>query len=103
MSGQPHGLPPQHSTQGGSNHYYPDALLPGAEQLSRKEKQRPLARSLSCALDSSIPASCHYSHDSHEVRGRAVLSVESQSRLKPAYYFTFVPDASLHFIHKSYK
>ena len=49
---------------------------------------------LSKVIGDLVTTSCHCSHDVRGIRGRALLTVESDSGLKPAYYFTFVPDAS---------
>ncbi|RAK98702.1 SANT/Myb-like DNA-binding domain-containing protein [Aspergillus ibericus CBS 121593] len=83
------------SDQGGSNHKVPDASFLRTEGPSLKVKKRTLAsRHLSHPLDLSFPASCHCTRDFHEIRGKALLTVASDSGLKTAYFFTFVPDTS---------
>ncbi|KAH8431697.1 uncharacterized protein LDX57_009351 [Aspergillus melleus] len=58
----------------------------------KKKKRRTSTRPLSDPPGSSIPVPCHCSGAIQGVRGSALLTVESNSGLKPAYYFTFVPD-----------
>ncbi|KAI3124182.1 hypothetical protein CBS147326_8411 [Penicillium roqueforti] len=83
------------SDQGTGRHQDPDASFPGTEQLGQKrKKQRPAKRPLPKPPGPSISASCHCSSDIQGVRGSALLTVESNSGLKPAYYLTFVPDTS---------
>ncbi|KAA8642629.1 uncharacterized protein ATNIH1004_011574 [Aspergillus tanneri] len=83
------------SSRGGSgNHGDPDASSPNPERPSRRIKPRAAGKSFSHPLGDSAPASCHCSPDIYGVRGSALLTVQHASRLKPAYYFTFVPDAS---------
>ncbi|KAH1303351.1 hypothetical protein KXX47_008781, partial [Aspergillus fumigatus] len=51
-----------------------------------------MAKPLRHSLGGSDPVPCNYSLTIQEIRGRAILTVES-SGLKLAYYLTFVPDA----------
>jgi hypothetical protein len=44
--------------------------------------------------DTSVPVLSHYSGTIQGVRGSAILTVDTNSGLKPAYFFTFVPDPS---------
>ncbi|KAL5332338.1 hypothetical protein BJX70DRAFT_139164 [Aspergillus crustosus] len=82
------------SSRGGGNHQELDAS--DIERPSQKRKKRRSAtRHPSHFPSPSIPAPCHCSRDVYEVRGNALLTVKSDSGLKPAYYFTFVPDAAL--------
>jgi hypothetical protein len=64
---------------------------PGDVQEATKSK--PTAKSLRHSLGGSDPVSCDCSRAIHKVRRRAILTVES-SEQKPAYYLTFVSDAS---------
>ncbi|KAL4935473.1 hypothetical protein BDV06DRAFT_128306 [Aspergillus oleicola] len=83
------------SSQGARKHQDLDASFPDTEQLGpKRKKRRPAKRPLSNPPGPSIPGPCHCSGDVHGVRGSALLTVDSNSGLKPAYYFTFVPDAS---------
>ncbi|KAH2164613.1 hypothetical protein KXV74_007192, partial [Aspergillus fumigatus] len=59
-----------------------------------EEESKPMAKPLRHSLGGSDPVPCNCSLAIQEVRGRAILTVES-SGLKPAYYLTFVPDAIL--------
>ncbi|KAF4232355.1 hypothetical protein CNMCM6805_010001 [Aspergillus fumigatiaffinis] len=70
-----------------------EVSIPGATRQRPKKKSKPTAKSLHHSLGGSDPVPCNCSRAMQEVRGRAILSVES-SGLKPAYYLTFVPDAS---------
>jgi hypothetical protein len=63
------------------------------QPCQRRKKRRPSIRPFSDPSDSSIPVSSHYSGAIQGVRGSA-LTVESNSGLKPAYFFTFGPDPS---------
>ncbi|KAL2812774.1 hypothetical protein BDW59DRAFT_167736 [Aspergillus cavernicola] len=83
------------SDQGTGKHQDPVVSFPDTEQLGQKvKKRRPAKRPLSKPPGPSIPASCRCSGDIHGVRGSALLTVNSNSGLKPAYYLTFVPDTS---------
>ncbi|KAJ6104865.1 hypothetical protein N7486_003554 [Penicillium sp. IBT 16267x] len=64
------------------------------QPCQKRKKRRPSIRPFSDPSDSSIPISSHYSGAIQGVRGSALLTVESNSGLKPAYFFTFVPDPS---------
>ncbi|KAH1350782.1 hypothetical protein KXV22_008410 [Aspergillus fumigatus] len=81
------------SSRGGDNHQDPETPFAGANRHRSKKKPKSTAKSLRHPLGNSNPVSCDYSRAIHEVRGRAILTVESSGQ-KPAYYFTFVPDAS---------
>jgi hypothetical protein len=70
-----------------------EVLIPSTTQQRLKKKSKPTAKSLRHSLGGSDLVLCNYSHAMQEVRGRAILSVES-SRLKPAYYLIFIPNAS---------
>ncbi|RAK96548.1 SANT/Myb-like DNA-binding domain-containing protein [Aspergillus ibericus CBS 121593] len=72
-----------------------DVPFPNTERPSQKrQKRRPANKLHHSPQGPSIPASCHCSGDIRGLRGSAFLTVESSSGLKPAYYFTFVPDTS---------
>ncbi|KAK1146190.1 hypothetical protein N8T08_003280 [Aspergillus melleus] len=75
------------------NHHDGNATFYDTEQPGQKrKKRRPSIRPLSDPPDASIPVSCHCSGAIQGVRGSAFLTIESNSSLKPAYYFTFVPN-----------
>ncbi|KAH1391647.1 hypothetical protein KXV70_006897 [Aspergillus fumigatus] len=57
-----------------------------------EEESKPMAKPLRHSLGGSDPVPCNCSLAIQEIRGRAILTVES-SGLKLAYYLTFVPDA----------
>ncbi|KAB8067349.1 hypothetical protein BDV29DRAFT_186331 [Aspergillus leporis] len=71
----------------------PEVSIPGATQQHQKKKSKLTAKPLRHSLGGSDPVPCNCSLAIQEVRGRAILTVESTG-LKPAYYLTFVPDAS---------
>ncbi|KAJ5566728.1 uncharacterized protein N7459_010110 [Penicillium hispanicum] len=83
------------SRRGTGNHQDGNTTFYDTEQPRQKrKKRRPSIRSLSDPSDFSVPVSTHCSGAIQDVRGRALLTVESNSGLKPAYFFTFVPDPS---------
>ncbi|KAF4232360.1 hypothetical protein CNMCM6805_010006 [Aspergillus fumigatiaffinis] len=81
------------SSRDGDNHQDPEVSSPGATQQRPKKKSKPTAKSLRHSLDGSDPVPCDCSRAMHKAHGRAILTVESSGQ-KPAYYLTFVPDAS---------
>jgi hypothetical protein len=70
-----------------------EVSISGATRQRPRKKSTPTAKPLRHSLGGSDPVPCNCSLAIQEVRGRAILTVES-SGLKPAYYLTFVPDAS---------
>ncbi|KAJ5537460.1 hypothetical protein N7494_006939 [Penicillium frequentans] len=64
------------------------------QPCQKRKKRKPSIRPLSDPSDSSTPVSCHCPGAIQGIRGSALLTVESNSGLKPAYFFTFVPDPS---------
>ncbi|KAJ5533359.1 hypothetical protein N7494_009911 [Penicillium frequentans] len=64
------------------------------QPYQKRKKRIPSIRPLSDPSDSSTPLSCHCPGAIQGIRGSALLTVESDSGLKPAYFFTFVPDPS---------
>ncbi|RAL09460.1 uncharacterized protein BO97DRAFT_416938 [Aspergillus homomorphus CBS 101889] len=84
------------SGQASINRNSPDAFSRRTEgSISKMKKTRtPALRRVSRPSEGSIPASCHCTRDIHGIRGNALLTVVSDSGVKPAYYFTFVPDTS---------
>jgi hypothetical protein len=80
------------SSRGADDPQDPEVSISGATR-QRPKKPKPTATSLRHSLGGSEPVPCNCSRAMQEVRGRAILTVES-SGLKPAYYLTFVPDAS---------
>lgn len=83
------------SGRGTGNHQDGNTTFYDTEQLCQKrKKRRPSIKPLSDPSDSSTPVSCHCPGAIQGVRGSALLTVESNSGLKPAYFFTFVPDPS---------
>ncbi|KAE8339690.1 hypothetical protein BDV24DRAFT_165017 [Aspergillus arachidicola] len=81
------------TSSGGNDHQDSEVSIPDAARQRPKKKQKPRLKSPRHPLGALDPRSSHRSRAIHEVRGRAILTVES-SGLRPAYYFTFVPDAS---------
>ncbi|KAB8254130.1 hypothetical protein BDV32DRAFT_155524 [Aspergillus pseudonomiae] len=77
----------------GNDYRDPEVSIPDATRQRPKEKPKSRMKPLRHSQGGSDPVPCHRSRAIHEVRGRAILTVES-SGLRPAYYFTFVPDAS---------
>lgn len=79
----------------GTNNYQDDYTIYDTEQScpKRNKRRRPIRPRLSPS-DSSTPLASHCSSDIQGVLGSAVLTVESNNSLKPAYFFTFVPDTS---------
>ncbi|PYH98601.1 hypothetical protein BO71DRAFT_426045 [Aspergillus ellipticus CBS 707.79] len=71
-----------------------DTSFPSTEQPGRKRRKHgPSSKTLDTSPSPSISASHHCTSAVQSVRGSALLTVDSHSGLKPAYYFTFVPDA----------
>ncbi|KAJ6163948.1 hypothetical protein N7470_002620 [Penicillium chermesinum] len=65
------------------------------EQPQKRTKKRRLSiRPISNASDASIPVASHCAGAIQGVRGSALLTVESNPGLNPAYFFTFVPEPS---------
>ncbi|RHZ51560.1 uncharacterized protein CDV56_105461 [Aspergillus thermomutatus] len=87
-----------HSNRGDDDHQDPEASFPDAKRQRRKKKPKFTTKSLPRPVGDSYAVSYGCSRDFHEVRGRAILTVASNG-LKPAYYFTFVPDACPMLIH----
>jgi hypothetical protein len=81
------------SSRNADNPQDPEVSISGATRQRPKKKAKPTAKPLRHSLGSSDTVPCNCSLAIQEVRGRAILTVES-SGLKPAYYLTFVPDAS---------
>ncbi|KAF4252129.1 hypothetical protein KXV95_005456 [Aspergillus fumigatus] len=79
------------SSRDSDDHRDPKVSIPDAIRQRLKKKSKPTAKSFHHSLGGSNPVPCDYSRAVHEVRGRAILTVESSGQ-KPAYYFTFVPD-----------
>ncbi|KAE8162660.1 hypothetical protein BDV40DRAFT_157250 [Aspergillus tamarii] len=77
----------------GNDYRDPEVSIPDATRQRPKEKPKSRMKPLRHSQGGSDPVPCHCSRAIHEVSGRAMLTVES-SGLRPAYYFTFVPDAS---------
>jgi hypothetical protein len=75
------------ASQGSSNNAL--ASPPDVEPSPKRKKRSPAQRP--CFQDAKVPF--HSSHSAHAIRGSAFLSIDSDSGLNPAYYFTFVPDA----------
>ncbi|KAJ6142821.1 Protein of unknown function DUF3435 [Penicillium samsonianum] len=65
-----------------------------AQPCQKRKKRRPSIRPLSNPSESSVPISSHCSGAIQGIRGSAILTVESNTSLKPAYFFTFIPDPS---------
>ncbi|KAJ5544153.1 hypothetical protein N7494_005432 [Penicillium frequentans] len=83
------------SSRGTGNDQDGNTTFYDTEQPCQKRKKRkPSIRPLSDPSDSSTPLSCHCPGAIQGIRGSALLTVESNSGLKPAYFFTFVPDPS---------
>lgn len=84
------------SGRGTGNHQDRNTTFYDTEQpCQKRKKRRPSSiRPFSDPSDSSIPVSSHCSGAIQGIRGSALLTVESNSGLKPAYFFTFVPDPS---------
>jgi hypothetical protein len=69
----------------------PEVSIPGGTR--QRPKTKLPAKSFRQSLGGLDPVPCDCSRAMHEVRGRAILTVESSGQ-KPAYFLTFVPDAS---------
>lgn len=83
------------SGRGIGNHQDGNTSFYDPEQPCRKrKKRRPSIRLISDPSDSSIPVPSHCSSAIQGVRGSAILTVDTNAGLKPAYFFTFVPDPS---------
>lgn len=83
------------SGRGTSSYQDGDNLCYDTEQpCQKRKKRRPSIRPFRDPSDSSIPVSPHCSGTIQNIRGSAILTVESNSGMKPAYFFTFVPDPS---------
>jgi hypothetical protein len=84
------------SGRGIGNHQDRNTSFYDPEQPCQKRKNwRPSIRPLSNPSDTSVPVLSHCSGAIQGVRGSAILTVDTNSGLKPAYFFTFVPDPSL--------
>lgn len=84
-----------HSGRNPRNHQDENTTLYDTKQpCQKRKKRRPLIVPFSDTSVSSIPVSSHYPGAIQGLRGSALLTVESKSGLKPAYFFTFVPDPS---------
>jgi hypothetical protein len=81
------------SSRDNDDHQDPEVPTSDATRQRPKNKSKARAKSLRHSLGGSDPVSCNRSRAIHAVCGRAILTVESNGE-KPAYYFTFVPDAS---------
>jgi len=82
------------SGRGTGDHQDENTLYDTAQPYQKRKKRRPSIRPLSDPSESSVPISSHCSGAIQGVRGSAILTVESNTGLKPAYFFTFVPDPS---------
>jgi hypothetical protein len=82
------------SSSNSEDHQDPEVSIPDVTRQRPKRKSKRTAKCLRHSLSGSDSISCDCSRAIHEVRGRAILTVESSGQ-KPAYYFTFVPDANL--------
>ena len=80
--------------RGTSNHQDRNTTYNKEQLYQKRKKRRPSTRPLSDPSDSSDPVSSHHSGAFQDIRGSALLTVESHSGLKSAYFFTFVPDPS---------
>lgn len=65
-----------------------------AQPCPKRKKRGPSIRPLSDPSKSSIPIASHHSGAIQGLHGSAILTVKSNTGLKPAYFFTFVPDPS---------
>lgn len=82
------------SGRGTSIHQDGNTTYDTAQPCQKRKKRRPSIRPLFDPSESSVPISSHCSGAIQGVRGSAILTVESNTGLKPAYFFTFVPDPS---------
>ncbi|KAJ5701397.1 hypothetical protein N7488_008945 [Penicillium malachiteum] len=85
-----------HTSRDTGNNQDRNTTFYNTEQLCQKRKRRnPSIRPLSNPSDSSTPLSYHFPSAIQGIHGSALLTVESNSGLKPAYFFTFIPNPSL--------
>ncbi|KAJ5927164.1 hypothetical protein N7516_008937 [Penicillium verrucosum] len=82
------------SGRGTSIHQDEKTTYDTAQPCQKRKKRRPSIRPLSDPSESSVPISSHCSGAIQGIRGSAILTLESNTGLKPAYFFTFVPDPS---------
>ncbi|KAJ5343366.1 uncharacterized protein N7506_003190 [Penicillium brevicompactum] len=82
------------SGRGTGDHQDENTPYDTAQPCQKRKKRRPSIRPLSEPAESSVPISSHRSGAIQGVHGSAILTVESNTGLKPAYFFTFVPDPS---------
>ncbi|KAI1829038.1 hypothetical protein DTO027I6_10119 [Penicillium roqueforti] len=82
------------SGRGTGDHQDENTPYDTAQPCQKRKKRRPSIRPLSDPSKSSVPISPHRSGAIQRLHGSAILTVESNTGLKPAYFFTFVPDPS---------
>ncbi|KAJ5971787.1 uncharacterized protein N7479_001705 [Penicillium vulpinum] len=82
------------SGRGTSIHQDENTPYDTAQPCQKRKKRRPSIRPLSGPSKSSVPISSHRSGAIQGLYGSAILTVESNTGLKPVYFFTFVPDPS---------
>ncbi|KAJ5589602.1 hypothetical protein N7537_012280 [Penicillium hordei] len=82
------------SGRGTGDHQDENTPYDTAQPCQKRKKRRPSIRPLSDPSKSSVPISSHRSSAIQGLHGSAILTVESNTSLKPAYFFTFVPDPS---------
>ncbi|KAJ5201321.1 Protein of unknown function DUF3435 [Penicillium cf. viridicatum] len=80
--------------RGTSDHQDENTPYNTAQPYQKRKKRRPSIRPLSDPSESSVPISSHRSGAIQRLHRSAILTVESNTGLKPAYFFTFVPDPS---------
>ncbi|KAJ5203023.1 Protein of unknown function DUF3435 [Penicillium cf. viridicatum] len=64
------------------------------QPYQKRKKRRPLTRPLSDLSESSVPILSYRSSTIQRLHRSTILTVESNTSLKPVYFFTFIPDAS---------
>ncbi|KAJ6126123.1 hypothetical protein N7471_010616 [Penicillium samsonianum] len=82
----------RYGSRGTGNHQDGNTTYNTAQPCQKRKKRRSSIRPLSDPSESFVPISSHCSGAIQGVRGSAILTVESNTGLKPAYFFTFVPD-----------
>jgi hypothetical protein len=82
------------SGRGTGDHQDENTPYDTAQPCQKRKKRRHSIRPLSDPSKSSVPISSHRSGAIQGLHGSAILTVESNTGLKPAYFFTFVPDPS---------
>ncbi|KAF3006195.1 hypothetical protein E8E15_001355 [Penicillium rubens] len=82
------------SGRGTGDHQDENTPYDTAQPCQKRKKRIPSIRPLSDPSKSSVPIPSHRSGAIQGLHGSAILTVESNTGLKPAYFFTFVPDPS---------